>query len=343
MDTPLSTDATPAAPSAAPLDPTTALAEASPEAYVTWQKTGALPRVESPESPDPPSPVADSTPAAPDSQASDVLAAPSADKKDPGTPRKDARAEENRVPVLLADRARERARAEAAEARAAQLERELAALRPPAPPDAKTAGPSPAAATDPRDPEPDPENAERYPDGLYDRKYYRDLADWSARNVLRAEREQMATATKQRQADERERERNRSWKERVDAARAKDPDYDAKAFSGPTSWQQGSPIDVWILDSPQGADLLPYLMTHPEEARRIDALPAVLQLRELARLEQSLEPAPAKTITDAPAPPRTLGDRTTAAADAVTRAISNKDPGAYIDEMNRRELAARRV
>lgn len=336
MDTPEVTDAPPAASSAAPLDPSTALAEASPAAYDQWRKTGELPR---PEATEPLSPPADSTPAAPVEQAPDATAAPSAEKKDTGKPRTDARAEENRVPVLLADRAKERERAEKAEARAAQLERELSALRHPAIPDAKPAVSSPAPADDP---EPDPENVEKYPDGLYDRKFLKDQAAWEARSVVRAERTAALEAAKQQREEARVREQSRSWTERVNAAKAKYPDFEAKAF-GPSPIEAGSPIDVWIMESPQGADLLYHLHSNPDEVRRIAALPAVHQVRELVKLETQLEPAPAKTITDAPAVPRTLGDRTAGAADPVARALANKDPGAYIDAMNKQELAARRV
>jgi hypothetical protein len=317
-------DAQPAASSAAPLDPSTALAEASPEAYATWQKTGELPIAEKT---DPPSPPAEIDAAKPAEQAvSTDTSAPAASEPAP----KDKT--EQRFQQLLADRARERERAD-------RLERELAALKQPARHDAPAAS-SPAPADDP---EPDPENLEKYPDGLYDRKYFKDQAAWEARSLLRTEREKAAQAARQQQQEDRARERARSWAERVTAARAKDPEYDAKAFVGPADWLDGSPIDVWIMDSPQGAELLPYLRSHPEEARRIDALPAVQQVRELAKLELQLEPPPAKTITDAPAPPRTLGDRTAGTADPVARALQAKDPGAYIDAMNRLELAARRV
>lgn len=320
MDTP-NTDAQPAAPSAAPLDPTTALANASPEAYATWQKTGELPVEVKDESP------AEIDTAKPAEQATstDVRAKAASE---PAVKDKT----EQRFQQLLKERAQERERAD-------RLERELAALKTPAPPvDAQPAASSPATADDP---EPNPDDLTKYPDGAYDRKYFKDQAAWEARQVLKAERETAAKTAQQQKAEATAREKAKQWSERVTAAQAKYPDFDAKAF-GPTEIEAGSPIDVWVMESEQGAELLYHLQTHPEEIRRIAALPAVHQVRELARLEDKLVPAPAKTITDAPAPPRTLGDRTTANADAVTRALANKDPGAYIDEMNRRELAARR-
>jgi hypothetical protein len=315
------TDAQPAESSSAPLDPSTALANASPEEYATWQKTGDLPL---PEKTDAPSKPADSTPAPPAEAVSTDTSSPAASE-----PAKKDKTEQ-RFQELLADRAKERERAN-------KLERELAALRATPPADVKAES-SPAPATDP---EPDPDDTSKYPDGAYDRKYFKDQAAWEARQVLRAERETAAQAAKREQAEARAHEQSRQWAERVSAAREKYPDYDAKAFAA-TEIAQGSPIDVWVMESPQGAELLYHLQTHPEDIRRIAALPAVHQVRELVLLETKLQPAPAKTITDAPAPPRTLGDRTTANADAVARAIANKDPGAYIDEMNRRELASRR-
>jgi hypothetical protein len=316
-------DAPPADSSSAPLDPSTALANASPEEYATWQKTGSLPV---PEKTDDTSKPAEIDAAKPAEQAT------STDVKGKAASEPAAKDKtEQRFQELLADRAKERERAN-------KLERELAALRATPPADVKAES-SPAPATDSK---PNADDATKYPDGVYDRQYFEDLADWKARQVLRSERETAAQAAKREQAEAREHERGRLWFERVTAARAKDPNYDSKAFSGPTPWNEGSPIDVWIMDSPAGADLLPHLMANQDEARRIDALPVVQQLRELVLLETKLQPAPAKTITDAPAPPRTLGDRTTANADAVAQALRNKDFGAFNDEMNRRELASRR-
>lgn len=320
------TDAQADASSASPLDPTTALAQASPEAYATWQKTGELPASDL---------NTDDT-----SKPAEIDAAKPAEQATSTDVRETAASEpamkdktEQRFQELLKERAKERERAD-------RLERELAALKTPTPPvDAKPAASSAAPATDP---EPNPDDLTTYPDGAYDRKYFKDQAAWEARQVLRAEREAADTVARQQRTEARQREQSKAWADRVQAAQAKYQDFDAKAF-GPTEIVAGSPIDVWVMESEQGAELLYHLQSHPDEIRRIAALPAVHQVRELARLEDKLVPAPAKTITDAPAPPRTLGDRTTANADAVARAIANKDPGSYIDEMNRRELAARRV
>lgn len=320
------TDAQPDASSASPLDPTTALAQASPEAYATWQKTGELPK--------PTGELIDTSKPAEIDAAKPAEQATSTDARTPAAsePAKKDKTEQ-RFQELLKERAKERERAD-------RLERELAALKTPTPPvDATPAVSSAAPATDP---EPNPDDLTKYPDGAYDRKYFKDQAAWEARQVIKAERETAAQAAKQQRTDATAREKARAWADRVTAAQAKYQDFDAKAF-GPTEIEAGSPIDVWVMESEQGAELLYHLQSHPEEVRRIAALPAVHQVRELARLEDKLVPAPAKTITDAPAPPRTLGDRTTAHADAVARAIANKDSGSYIDEMNRRELAARRV
>lgn len=327
MDIP-NTDAQPAAPSAAPLDPTTALANASPEAYATWQKTGELPVEVKDESP------AEIDTAKPAEQATSTDVRPKA-ASEPAVKDKPGRGLKQRSAELD----QEIADLEAKLKRRAELRTQVEAADTPAPtPDAKPAVSSPATADDP---EPNPDDLTKYPDGAYDRKYFKDQAAWEARQVLKAERETAAKTAQQQKAEATAREKAKQWSERVTAAQAKYPDFDAKAF-GPTEIEAGSPIDVWVMESEQGAELLYHLQTHPEEIRRIAALPAVHQVRELARLEDKLVPAPAKTITDAPAPPRTLGDRTTANADAVTRALANKDPGAYIDEMNRRELAARR-
>jgi hypothetical protein len=97
------------------------------------------------------------------------------------------------------------------------------------------------------------------------------------------------------------------------------------------------------MESEQGAELLYHLQTHPDEIRRLAALPAVHQLRELARLEDKLVPAPAKTITDAPAPPRTLGSKSTIASDEEAAALKANDWERLRDLRNARDLAKRRA
>ena len=313
--------------SPAPRSPSDLLASASPEALTAWRQTGTLPT-------ETPSPDADSTSAsAPAEQAVDTgtpdapPAAPSPARKprvDNAETRKVALAAE--IQALLQQRA--------------LLRREFDTPQTTPPPraDVRPAASSPAPATDP---EPDPEDAATYPDGIYDRKFMKDQANWEARTVLRQEREAAITRHRQAQADHAAYERGQAWVERVDAARAKYPDWEQKIAT--VAILEGSPIDVWVMESPQGAELLYGPLSNPAEVRRIAALSPLQQVRELVLLEKGLEPAPAKTITDAPDPPRTLGDRSAAPVDAARRALVNKDFGSYNEAQNARELAAWRA
>jgi hypothetical protein len=138
----MSLDANTAASSAAPTpaaEPGNFLSTLSREQYDTWSRTGAIPDTTPTETPK-----ADPSPAPPDTPAPET---PHAADSSPATPEKrtDPRAEENRIPKLLEERARERERAD-------RLERELADLRRQVTPpkETPTADSSPAPAAPPK-------------------------------------------------------------------------------------------------------------------------------------------------------------------------------------------------
>lgn len=329
----VASSATPA-PTVAPPNLSDALASASPEAVTKWRETGDVTGLLPKEPKAPETPIADPSPA----PKPDAVADPSSANKVTDK-RPDPRAEENRVPVLLSERAAAREEARKHQERADRLERELAALRTP-PADVTPADSSPAPATDP---EPNPDDAAKYPDGVYDRKFMKDQAAWEARDVLRRERASDAERRQTAQREAHEREINASWAKRVEAAQTKFPDFRAKALEAPTEITAGSPIDLWILDSPLGAEVLYTLQTTPGEVRRIAALAPMQQLRELVAIEAKLSTPPeVKTVSDAPPPPRTLGDKATTPADPIRAAVASGDVDAYIREANKRDLAARR-
>lgn len=317
----LTADSSPAAPSS-PLSPSDALASASPEALTTWRQTGELP-VETP------SPEADSTPAdAPVEQAAATQDAKPAASSPARKPKADNNAD-TRKAELAAD-------IHELLQRRAQLRRELDA--PPTPPaprrDAKPAASS--AAPDATDPEPDPDDAATYPDGIYDRKFMRDSQQWVARDVLRSERAAAIERHRQSEADTQAFKRLEGFYERVNEAKTEFPDIERRLAA--VHITEGSPVDAWVMESPLGVKLLLGPLSNVSEVRRIEALPVIAQVRELVELERSLVPAPAKSISDAPDPPRTLGDRATSPVDAVDRAIRSKDVGAFLEAENRREL-----
>lgn len=156
----------------------------------------------------------------------------------------------------------------------------------------------------------------------------RALARW--RFEQQQEQTKQQTAEQETQAKADHAKRAESWGQKVRAARTKHADFDEVALMAPTEIQRGSVIDQWIQGSEEGAEILYHLQQHPEEIRRIHALPSeVAQVRELVKLEESLKPAPVKPVTEAPAPPQTLGSKATDAGDPVDAAVRAGDMGAY--------------
>lgn len=230
-------------------------------------------------------------------------------------------------------------RATKAEARALELEAR-SQQTPTQPPATHPAASSPAPADDP---EPNPDDPATYPDGHFDRKYLKDQARWEARQELRAERDRLAdTDRQQRQHAEAERVHER-FRERVEAARKDYADFDQVALSARTPIPKGSLIEGWVFEHPHGPRVLYHLHQHPAEVSRIAALPLFEQAEQLVLLGQHLAPGSTAVLpsTTAPPPPQTLPTRPSS-SDPVERALAADDTGAYIREMNKRELAARR-
>jgi hypothetical protein len=103
----------------------------------------------------------------------------------------------------------------------------------------------------------------------------------------------------QRQAGE------RVWEASQEQARSKFADYDAKVIDGAHNWPCTQEMAEAIRTSDAGGELAYHLASHPDEARRITALPPIAQVRELGRIEARLETpkAPPKPTTNAPKPP----------------------------------------
>lgn len=336
MPDPIVPDAQPAASSAAPAvasldslaDPLESLSAADLQ---TWRSTGKMP------SDTPVTPPADSSPAAPVQEpaaSTDATPVAASEPADPVSAKTKARMDE-----LLADRARERDRAERAERRAAELE---ARHRPPAP-DARPAASSPAPAGLVK---PDPET---FPYGTADPAYLEALTDYKV--AVANHQQRQAWEQQQQQARARgEAERVRTaFESRAAEARAKHQDFDAVAMLAPTEIPPGSAADLWVLEDEAGAEILYHLQqpANAGERRRILNLGPREQLKELVRLGDRLTgSAPAvRTTTQAPPPPSTLPTRATP-GDPVERALamgdSDEATAAYIKAQNARDLAARK-
>jgi hypothetical protein len=136
-------------------------------------------------------------------------------------------------------------------------------------------------------------------------------------------------------------------------ARVKPEILDLKPFDALAPGEAGGPLNAIaeeILDSPVMPDLLVHFSEHPEDLDRLAQLrdPRAL-VREFGKLEARFDTTPAtatsaaprpKTITDAPAPPTTLGSRPSEAIDPVTAAVVSGDQSAFKAAKHQQRLAA---
>ncbi len=324
--------------SSAPAAPS--LESLTPSQYLAWRMTGDLPtNGHDPETPDAasspaPTPVADPSPAAPDDQAPKPSSP--ADPPLAASTAKD-------MQRLLADRVRERERADRAERRLADLER---AQQTP-PPTRQDARPAVSSTAPVAAPKPNINDFQDYSD------YVEALADWKAEQKgealwQRLEARQAAAREEAEQAASRQRLAE-SWQTRVTAAKARHADFETVAFQQPTEIPEGSTPDAYILEMEDGADVLYHLQQNPTELQRILGLrlsngqpDGAKQLRELVLLGARLTADPSiPSSTKAPPPPPTLGTRASP-TDPADRAMAEDDFVAYKNAMNKRDLAARK-
>jgi hypothetical protein len=231
---------------------------------------------------------------------------------------------------LLADRAKERDRADRAEQRARQLE----AQRQP-PPDARPAASSPAPAGLVK---PDPST---FAYGTADPAYLEALTDYKVSVTLQSERTAWEQGQQRQRAQAESTRVLTAFESKAEAARQKHADFDAIALQAPTDIQPGTLADLWVMEDEAGAEILYHLQQpdHAAERRRILALPYAQQVKELVRLGDRLTTdAPAGRSTQAPPPPPVLSTRA-APGDPVERAIRDDDTAAYNKAMNARDLA----
>lgn len=153
----------------------------------------------------------------------------------------------------------------------------------------------------------------------------------------------------------------------IEAASKTDPAFMTKIaplLEGPTALQtvdqarkEGKRIGpehvfaTSLIKSDVAAQILQHLADHPETLQDVRAMTdpedvltyfGELQARYRTRKPAADQPPPPKTFTDAPDPPVVLGNRPGEPVDPVVSALKRRDTGAYIREMNARDLAARR-
>jgi len=196
---------------------------------------------------------------------------------------------------------------------------------------------------------------EQYPDPYA--AFVEARADWRASQAiakaLAADRE-----TRQRETVEREtRDRAGALQAKINAAMAADPSlkdtilfdqFDAVPTSLLVAGEAASPqndLAEALLDADQPTDLMRYLSDQPKDFAELLASPGPRAFwRALGRIEGRMSapkrPVP-KTITDAPAPPLTVGTRHES-IDTLESALKSGDQAAYNAEMRRRRFAAAR-
>lgn len=195
--------------------------------------------------------------------------------------------------------------------------RQTQATSPQAPPQAPIARPAslpaPAAVAasggDPEPKEDDPQYATDYG------KYIRDLARWDARQTAKETYAKERETTEQAHA---ETQRNLSFGQRISQAEKRYPDFREVALQ-PAPWLDTSgnavsgaePLHEFILDEPEGPDVLYYLHTHPEDINAVLRLRPLQQTKWLTLLGQRLSTPtpPASTRSGAsrptvPSPPK---------------------------------------
>lgn len=142
--------------------------------------------------------------------------------------------------------------------------------------------------------------------------YVEDISDWKAEVKLaqaeakRQKTDQTSQEQRQQQAMQQEMESDqREFAKRAQKFSSAHPDYQ-EIVEAITDFPTPLPMQIHLLKSEMGPDLVYYLAKHEQEARKIAALPAGRMLVELGRLEERLAPKvavkPAVSKSKAPPP-----------------------------------------
>lgn len=103
------------------------------------------------------------------------------------------------------------------------------------------------------------------------------------------------------------------WEEKVEKAADKYDDFNSTIAS---SLDPKNPVAAAIMEADNGADILHYLASNPQEAKRLDAMNVRAQIREIGKIEAKLQAKPVepKTPSKAPAPITPLAGTATVAS-----------------------------
>jgi len=175
--------------------------------------------------------------------------------------------------------------------------------------------------------------------------YMRDLRAWDREQTLKEFQDTSAKTAKEREQQQVQQTIATEWGKRVETAVAKYADYNEVALNPDLPIKQGSVVDMFILDSPHGTDVLYHLGQNPAELDRINKLNPISQARELTKIELKLseeKSTSAKPVTQAPRPPHQVSGKGTVSKEAVEQAVEDQDQETYARAMNARELARRK-
>lgn len=225
-----------------------------------------------------------------------------------------------------------------------------------------------AAPAEPAEPagltKPEPEDFEKWEEYETAKDvYYERMAEAKATAAVEADRQALSAQAQQATLAAQNRKIESDWSKRTKEFIASHPE--AKDFNPAVATlansglvPENSPLDRWILESPRGHILAWHFSQNPDEILRLGELdPSIYQpwgaispisSRELVTLENSFESKTPATVpvqkehTAAPKPPVVVSARAAAPADEVEAAIQSGNQGAYMEAMNRRELAARK-
>jgi hypothetical protein len=170
--------------------------------------------------------------------------------------------------------------------------------------------------------------------------------EWLQNDTIRKFQATQAKTDRERQVQHAKQVVIQKWNEDVEKARTKHADFDAVALNKDLPLKEGTVPDVFILESPQGADVLYYLGKNPGELERINGLNPIAQARELTKIELKVSgnsSASAKPITQAPRPPHQVSGKGTVTKDSVEAAVEEQDADAYMREQNSRDPRLRSV
>ena len=310
----------------------------SQEERTNWRLTGDVPKDTPAETETPASSPADSTPAEPAEQAAstDASSTAASEPATPANPKTEARFKE-----ILAERTRERDRADKAE-------RELQALR--------------AQQTKSDVPAPSPASAKEFPDydswsQAHPEQGYDDFLLDKFQHVQTQQKaiEQQVAAQEAftRTAQERVTAFTGRYREALSADATLPTRIDPRLYDLKTvdaCLQAGEPVTALnavaqeIVESPQAVKLLVHLSEHPDTLASLASLSPAAVIRAMARLESQLDtPAipPPKTISSAPALTTTLGTRPAVPGDPISSSVRSGDFDAYRKAMNKREMASK--